>query len=126
MTVACLELGEFEGEILVQAVDQCPLRRTEPPALLAQEVGDVSVAEFTDERCSWKFSQSFTVGDGCPEPIRILVFRDERISSCGCQQDQDEIPLRSLEQQVFFEPAILPKSHAARCPSSRRRRAVTW
>lgn len=50
MTVVCLVLGEFEGEILVQAVDQCPLRWTEPMALLTEDAGHVPVAEFSDER----------------------------------------------------------------------------
>lgn len=64
MTVGCAELGEFEREILSQCVDQLLFRRTEPTALLLQEVHDIPVAEFSDEWGSGKFHQPLTMRNG--------------------------------------------------------------
>ena len=64
MTVRRSELRELECEVLVQALYQLPLWRSEPALLVSQQVDHTAVAQFSDEWGSWQVFEPIRMRDG--------------------------------------------------------------
>ena len=64
----------------------------EPLSLLGENVGHIPVTQFSYERRTWKFRQSFTLRNCSSKLFRIAIFLDQWMTSAGRQQKEDEIP----------------------------------
>lgn len=106
------EIPQLEGDVVIQPVDEFPLRLCEPFSLFSENLDNRRVTHFTDKRQPRQLFQPLAVRNGGTEPVGIAILLDQVIPVKRRQQDHHKIPRWKMKQQVFLEPAVLPESDA--------------
>ncbi len=111
-TIRVSQLVQFELQIFREIIDQHSLCLREPESLPHQNVPDIPISQFSDEREPRQAAETFAVRNGRLELVRITVLLNQGIPDRGGQQDQHKVSSLSAEQDVLLKPAILPQSHS--------------